>query len=118
MQIILFKFLMIYFIYFIIYTFRYYKKTDIDREANDLVDDEKFDSISDFEVFKSNHRDIIYIETILSTCHVYTFEEYEVQEKHSQTTFFCRASYDPLTVINTKYLMLYKLLENFEPFDR
>lgn len=77
---------------------RYYKKTDINRESNGLEDDEKFDSISEFEVFKSNHKDIIYIETILSSCNIYTFEEYERQEKHSPTTFFCRASYDPINV--------------------
>lgn len=77
---------------------RYYKKSDVNREKNNLLEDDKFNSISDFEVFKSNHKDIIFIETILSTCEVLTFEEYEAQEQHNPTTFFCRASYDEVNV--------------------
>jgi len=47
-----------------------YKKTDINREKNGLSSDEKYNSISEFEVFKSNHRDVIFIETIISACTV------------------------------------------------
>lgn len=51
-------------------TYRLYKKTDLNREKNGLSSDEKFNSISEFEVFKSNHRDTIFIETIISACTV------------------------------------------------
>jgi len=34
------------------------------------MSDEKFDSISDYELFTSNHKDIIFIETIIGVCTV------------------------------------------------
>jgi hypothetical protein len=74
----------------------YYKKSDINREKNGLADDKMFNSISDFEVFKSNHCDIIFIETVMSKCKIYSYEEYESLREHTQSTFFCRASYDPV----------------------
>lgn len=49
---------------------RFYKKTDINREKNCLTDDRIFNSISEFEVFKSNHTDIIFIESVISPCKV------------------------------------------------
>ena len=49
---------------------RYYKKSDINRERNGLTSEEKFNSISEFEVFRSDHKDVIFIETIMSTCTV------------------------------------------------
>ncbi len=98
----------------VIVNIRYYKKFDIDREKNNLLDNEKYDSISDYEVFKSNHKDIIFIETIVSTCNVYSFEEYEKQERHSNTTYFSRASYDPINV--NKYIIY--LIESDKPTDR
>jgi len=48
----------------------YYKKSDLNREKNGLKDDAIFDSISEFEVFKSNHVDTIFIETIICHCKV------------------------------------------------
>lgn len=48
----------------------YYKKSDINREKNGLQDETVFNSISDFELFKSNHTDVIFIETIVSPCKV------------------------------------------------
>jgi hypothetical protein len=49
---------------------RYYKKSDINREKNCLQDDTIFNSVSEFEVFKSNHTDTIFIETVISQCKV------------------------------------------------
>ena len=48
----------------------YYKKSDVNREKNGLQDDTIFNSISEYEVFKSTHFDIIFIETIISHCKV------------------------------------------------
>jgi hypothetical protein len=48
----------------------YYKKKEINREMNGL-NDKRFSCISEFEVFKSNHRDIIFIETIIAKCQVF-----------------------------------------------
>lgn len=50
--------------------YRFYKKKDINREKNGLKDDKIFNSISEFELFKSNHTDIIFIETVISPCKV------------------------------------------------
>ena len=80
--------------------FRYYKKSDVSRDKNGLKEDDAiFNSISEYEVFRSTHLDIIFIETIVSRCKIYTYEEYEMLEEHTQSTFFCRASYDPVAVI-------------------
>ena len=38
----------------------YYKKKDINRKKNNLLNQQNFDSISDYELFPSNHKDIIY----------------------------------------------------------
>jgi hypothetical protein len=50
----------------------YYKKSDISREKNGLTDDVIFNSISEYELFKSTHKDTIFIETVLCACKVYT----------------------------------------------
>lgn len=73
----------------------YYKKNDINRVKNGLTAVKKFNSISEFEIFSSEHRDIIYIESIISKCNVYSFAEYEALESYSENTFFSRAGYDP-----------------------
>lgn len=73
----------------------YYRKKDINKEKNGLTNIKKFNALSDFEVFKSEHKDVIFIESILSKCDVYNFDEYDALENHTATTFFCRASYDP-----------------------
>ena len=61
----------------IIYDFliiiRFYKKFDINKEKNGCSDPDKFDSISEYELFSSNHRDVIFIETILGVCTVDIF---------------------------------------------
>ncbi len=76
----------------------YYKKIDINREKNGLKDDTIFNSISDYELFKSNHTDTIFVETVMGPCKIYTYEQYESLEEHTNSTFFCRASYDPIKV--------------------
>ncbi len=48
----------------------YYKKSDINRTKNGLQDDLIFNSISDYELFKSNHTDTIFIETVMCPCKV------------------------------------------------
>ncbi len=80
------------------YLFRYYKKSDINREKNGLVEDRLFNSISDYEVFSSNHRDTIFVESIVSTCKIYTYDEYENLAELSATSFFSRACFDPVKV--------------------
>ena len=72
----------------------FYRKKDINRDKNNLNNKKKFDSISDFEVFKSRHSDNICIESIISKCKVLTFDEYEANEEVGADTFFSRHGYD------------------------
>ena len=72
----------------------YYKKKDINRKKNNLLSQQNFDSISDYELFPSNHKDIIYIESIINKCKVYTYEEYDNIADPSDYTFFTRAKYE------------------------
>ena len=51
----------------------YYKKKDINRKKNNLLNQQNFDALSDYELFPSNHKDIIYIESILNKCKVYKY---------------------------------------------
>ena len=52
----------------------YYKKKDINRKKNNLLIQQNFDALSDYELFPSNHKDIIYIESILNKCKVYNMK--------------------------------------------
>ena len=72
----------------------YYKKKDINRKKNNLLNQQNFDSISDYELFPSNHKDIIYIESIINKCKVYSYEEYDNIADPSDFTFFTRAKYE------------------------
>jgi hypothetical protein len=65
----------------------YYKKSDLNREKNGLVDDVIFNSISEFEVFKSNHVDNIFIETIICPCKV------SIENFHLKFNFFIFADF-------------------------
>ena len=80
----------------------YYKKKDINRKKNNLLNQQNFDSISDYELFPSNHKDIIYIESIINKCKVYSYEEYDNIADPSDFTFFTRAKYE----IHTELLHL------------
>ena len=73
----------------------FYKKTDLNRKKNNLLDDRNYNSISDYELFPTEHRDIVFIETVMCKCEVYTYEEYEALAEHTEMTFFSRARYDP-----------------------
>ena len=72
----------------------YYKKKDINRKKNNLLNQQNVDSISEYELFPSNHKDIIYIESILNKCKVYTYEEYDNIKDPGELTFFTRAKYE------------------------
>ena len=78
----------------------YYKKADIDRKKNNLINQQNYDALSDYELFPSDHKDIIYIESIINKCKVYTYEEYDNISEPSDLTFFTRANYE----INTGLL--------------
>ena len=81
----------------------YYKKNDINRKKNNLLNLDMYNSISDYELFPTEHRDVIVIETVIGKCEVYTYEEYENLSEHTEKTFFSRASYDPLSqLLNPK----------------
>ena len=72
----------------------YYKKKDINRKKNNLLIQQNFDSISDYELFPSNHKDIIYIESIINKCKVYSYEEYDNITDPPDYTYFTRAKYE------------------------
>ena len=72
----------------------YYKKKDINRRKNNLLNQQNFDSISDYELFPSNHKDIIYIESILNKIKVFSYEEYDSIANPNDNTFFTRAKYE------------------------
>lgn len=73
----------------------YYKKSDINRKKNNLLDERNFNSISEYELFSTNHKDIVFIETILMKVNIYSYDEYDSMEEHNDYTFFTRAKYDP-----------------------
>ena len=72
----------------------YYKKKDINRKKNNLLNQQNYDALSEYELFPSNHKDIIYIESILNKCKVYTYEEYDNISDPPDLTFFTRANYE------------------------
>eukprot|EP00884_Botryococcus_braunii_P003757 jgi/Botrbrau1/13382/Bobra.0194s0013.2 len=47
------------------------------------------------ELFRSNHEDEVYLETVLGRCSVHTVEEYVALESPGETDFFVRMDYDP-----------------------
>lgn len=73
----------------------YYKKTDLSVE---LLSQRELKCLSDFEVFLSNHKDVIYIESIVGKCKVLKFSEYEVLEEYFPGLYFTRALYNPIKV--------------------
>lgn len=78
----------------------FYKKKEINWEKNGITSS-FYDSISEYEVFKSKHYDIIFIESVLCKCTVLPIQEYQIQKENSDLIFFTRARYDPLTQIIT-----------------
>lgn len=75
----------------------YYRKCDLLKDA-DSIPNFKEDYISEYEVFESQHRDTIYIESIVGKCKVACFEEYENSNDTSGNLYFSRAKYDPVKV--------------------
>lgn len=76
----------------------YYRKSDIEKDSKS-IQGLNIKSISDYEVFTSNHKDVIFIETIVGRCNVLGFEEYEKLEDINPNIYFNRAFYDPVKVI-------------------
>lgn len=74
----------------------YYSKNDINLEKNG-IDKESLNSLSDFEIFKSSHKDIIYIETIVCKCQVLKIEDYTKLMESTDSDYFYRAEYNPQT---------------------
>ncbi len=73
----------------------YYRKSDLLADKK-ILSKIKIDSISNYELFSSSHKDIIFIETVIAKCLVLSFEEYELLEALNENTYFSRASYDPI----------------------
>lgn len=74
----------------------FYSKADINREKNSLIAQKDFESISDYELFNSPHKDTIYIETVVRKCFVVHMEEYLQLDEPSDLVYFYRADYDPI----------------------
>ena len=75
----------------------YYRKSDIAKDSK-LIPGLKLECISDYEVFESNHKDVIFIETIVGKCSILRFEEYEQLDEINGNMFYKRAFYDPIKV--------------------
>lgn len=77
----------------------YIFKDKIDREFNGINDQEKYDSISHYEVFKTETYIKDYAENILCHCKLLSLQDYESSNQHSENSFFTRAIYDFNTVL-------------------
>lgn len=75
----------------------YYRKSDIETVAGDIPG-LKINCISDYELFSSNHKDYIFIETIVSKILVLKFNQYEKLNDINGNVYFTRAFYDPVKV--------------------
>lgn len=73
-------------------------KDEIDRSLNGLDDEDKFASLSNYEVFETDalKRDIV--ENILCLGKLLSYEDYEANDQHSDYTFFTRARYNMTSV--------------------
>lgn len=73
----------------------YYRKKDIIKEKLGQSVLKRLSCISEYEIFKTDHRDIIFIESIISKCIVLSFEEYDsLMNPQEENTYFTRASFD------------------------
>jgi hypothetical protein len=75
----------------------YYRKTDIIKDVK-FINKFKIDCISNYELFNSNHKDTIFIETIIGKCTVLTLDEYELLDEVNGNIYYTRAFYDPIKV--------------------
>lgn len=74
----------------------FYRKKDIDVKTNSL-DNKKLNSISEFEVFYSEHCDNIFLESVIRKAFVLSFNDYENLSEIKGDVFFCRYGYNPKT---------------------
>lgn len=81
----------------------YYTKNDIinlnyKKQTNNISFDYFNKIISEYELFSSNHTDVVNIESIISKCQVLKLEEYELLEEVDHNVYFSRSHYDPINV--------------------
>ena len=77
----------------------YYKKTDLDLKRLSIMEEDLI-FIGDNEVFPSRHKDTVFADAIVSKCEVFSIKVYdELDSTNSNTTFFTRASYCPITKV-------------------
>lgn len=72
----------------------YYSKEDINRQKNGLKDESLFRYLSKYELFLTNHSDIVYIESVVTKCLIVSFENFVEFEEYDDYSFFSRANYD------------------------
>lgn len=49
---------------------RYYNKDHIELRSNGITSDEDNNSLSDYELFKTQHKEVVFVEQIISHCSV------------------------------------------------
>jgi len=64
---------------------RYYRKSDLPKKFDHILD-----CISDNEIFETDHLDITFIDCINGPCKLYSFTDYDNLNSISQNTFFTR----------------------------
>ncbi|MCQ2816986.1 MAG: hypothetical protein MJ252_06950 [archaeon] len=79
----------------------FYKKDDINLKKNGINNKKDINCLSEYELFNSTHKDIIFIENIIGKCKVYTLEEFEKLEDIDDQSYFSRASYDSTSQLLT-----------------
>jgi hypothetical protein len=52
------------------------------------------ESISDSELFPTNHNDVVFVQTINGCCKVLSLKEFEKEMDLTPDTYFTRAKYD------------------------
>lgn len=75
-----------------------YKKADLDHVKLGIPADDYNRFIGENEIFPcEQHLDVIFADAIVSKAQVHSIKEYdEIQQIDFNTTFFTRASYDPV----------------------
>lgn len=75
----------------------YYRKSDLNKDSEKILGYNQ-NYISDFELFESNHKDVIFIESIIGKCQVISFEDYDNLNEITGNIFFSRSKFDPIKV--------------------
>lgn len=84
----------------------YIFKEEIDRKLNGLLDQDKYDSISNYEVFRTEKLINDYCENILRQGKLLSYSEYENDDQHSENSFFTRANYNIVKVSTSSYFII------------